>query len=340
LLLILLATATALPARADAKGTSISVMPSDLRANIQRYHRVWKVVRDNYYLPDRLSDWSLWEHRFDSALVDESTTRAAIEEMLASLGDDFCYLNEPAATFEADRRYRHDPGCVSFTKLPENIGYIKIDSFKCKSVVKEVRRALAKLAGEESYVLDLRGNPGGFIKLTYQVFGLFADSDRFITYVSRDKDKPIMAELLLTRRAEFLLRDGVCYKEMRQSDIVKHKPVVVLVDDQTRSAAEMLAGALREDGIATLVGVRTFGKGVLQNTWELDDGSSVKIVTGRYFLPQGECIHGIGIEPDMVVPAVPGGAEDVQLEAALRTLMLHRQVTHAGQASSRRCSKA
>jgi C-terminal processing protease CtpA/Prc len=334
LLLFLLTIVPAPPGRADNIGTPDSVSQSDLRANVQRYHRVWKVIKDHYYLPERLKDWSDWEHRFDPVLVDECITRKAIEEMLDSLGDDFCYLNEPAETYEANRKYRREVGCVSSMKLPENVGYIKIDSFKCGSVVKEVRRALTKLGGEESYVLDLRGNPGGYIKLTYGVFALFADSDRFITYASRDKDKPINSELLLTRRAEFLLRNGVCYKGARESDLVKHKPVVVLVDDQTRSAAEMLAGALREDGIATLVGVKTFGKGVLQNTWELDDGSSVKIVTGQYFLPQGECIHGIGIEPDLVVPAVPGSPEDVQLQAAVRTLMLHRQVTHAGQPTS------
>ena len=322
------------PALAGGSQAQRPSSTADVHANVQRYHRVWKAVKDHYYLPERLTDWGRWEHQFDAVLYDQSATRDAIAEMLDSLEDDFCYLKQPEETVEANVKYELKTGCVSFRKLPGNIGYIKIDSFKCKGVVHEVRRALCKLCNADGYVVDLRDNPGGYVKLAYSVFSMFADSDQFATYITRDKDKPSNTELLLTRQSELLVCDGVPYKAARQLNVVKHKPVVALVNEDTRSAAEMLAGALRENGIATLVGVKTFGKGVLQNTLDLDDGSSVKIVIGRYFLPAGECIHGSGIVPDLVVPSSPAGCVDIQLSEALRTIRLHRQLAHCGRDSA------
>jgi len=94
------------------------------------------------------------------------------------------------------------------------------------------------------------------------------------------------------------------------------------VNADTKSAAEMLAGALRDDRHALLVGARTFGKGVVQRVWDFDNGTSVKITSARFYLPGGSMIHGVGITPDRIVArAVPSTTEtDEQIRAGARVL--------------------
>ena len=78
-------------------------------------------------------------------------------------------------------------------------------------------------------------------------------------------------------------------------------PMVVLVNGYSASASEILAGAIRDIGTGTLVGEKTFGKGVVQSVINFPDGSGMKVTTARYYTPSGECIHGIGIEPDVAI---------------------------------------
>ena len=104
-----------------------------------------------------------------------------------------------------------------------------------------------------------------------------------------------------------------------------HAPLVVLVDGDTASAAEIVAGALQDDRIATLVGTRTFGKGVVQSVYPLPDGSAFKVTTARYTTPKGRDIDRVGIAPDVVVEEPQDAkrgdpATDPQLKAALDTL--------------------
>lgn len=92
----------------------------------------------------------------------------------------------------------------------------------------------------------------------------------------------------------------------------------MLVNDGTKSAAEMVAGALKLNGRGTLVGVTTYGKGVVQQVWDFDNGTSVKITSARFFLPGGAAIHGLGIKPDILVRG--STMRDAQLKAALQRL--------------------
>ena len=92
-------------------------------------------------------------------------------------------------------------------------------------------------------------------------------------------------------------------------------PMVVLVNENTASAAEILAGAIKDDGIATIVGKTTFGKGIVQNDFRLSDGSYLKLTVRHYYTPDGNDIHGKGIEPDVTVDAADDGS-DPQLDKA------------------------
>jgi len=133
--------------------------------------------------------------------------------------------------------------------------------------------------------------------------------------------------------------------EMRatEGDLLRHAPIVVLVDHGSASGAEIVAGALRDHGRATLMGERTFGKGSVQTVIPLPDGQALKLTTSRYFTPSGASIHDRGIDPDVALSAAPAPAEpagprnvagDPAVRAALQYLRdrsLGTQVALAGQ---------
>ena len=154
--------------------------------------------------------------------------------------------------------------------------------------------------GMESLILDLRSNGGGYVDISVEI------ADRLV------KDGVIVS---------VKEKHGLSYKYEDKGDEDYLKiPCVVLVDGNTASASEILTGALKDYGLATVMGTKTFGKGITQIITPLDDGSGVKITNSRYYTPNGENIHGIGIEPDVEVEwdydNYKDEGIDTQLEAA------------------------
>ena len=98
-------------------------------------------------------------------------------------------------------------------------------------------------------------------------------------------------------------------------------PAVVLVNGYSASASEIFTGVMKEYGAATIVGTKTFGKGIVQVILALGDGSALKVTSSRYFLPSGICIHGEGVEPDVVIEADPESEVDEQLNKAIEILL-------------------
>ena len=314
---------------AGANTSSISekrVLPKAKSTYQKLYDKAWTVLKENYLHRAKLADWTAWRHKFDGKLNNRKETIAAIEQMVDSLGDDYTYLlNEKSLKNRAEERRSHQ--VVKSKRLPNNVGYLSIRTFGSNHVGEETQKALKSLRGVDAYMLDLRNNPGGLIDEAFEVFAQFVDQGVFTTYdgyQNGDKDK----------QAYYVYRDFCCLDNngertwiKRRANLTGHKPLVVLVNAETKSAAEMLTGALRDDGRGKVVGVKTFGKGVLQDTYELDDHSSVKVVTARYFLPGGTNIHDTGIEPDVVVSGT-----DSQLERA--TAMLKTAVAEEHRRSS------
>jgi carboxyl-terminal processing protease len=141
-------------------------------------------------------------------------------------------------------------------------------------------------------------------------------------------------------RAEGRTADSRFEMSATAGDLLRHAPLVVLVDRGSASGAEIVAGALRDHGRATLMGERTFGKGSVQTVMPLRDGQALKLTTSRYFTPSGASIHDRGIEPDVSLAAAPGpaaapraAADDPAVQAALQYLRdrsLGTQVALAG----------
>lgn len=210
-------------------------------------------------------------------------------------------LGEPLSI---TRREIHTP--TVFAKMLSNkVAFIAIAIFG-QSTADELGDALGKFekAGAQAYVLDLRDNGGGYLDAAIDV------SSKFIS------TGPIVK---VTERAGN-------YKQYDADNVaISPKPLVVLVNGNTASASEITSGAIQDRGVGTLIGTRTFGKGVVQSIYPLPDGSAIKITTARYYTPRGRDINTVGIQPDIVAEEnpspIPGDpSKDAQLQTALSFL--------------------
>lgn len=164
--------------------------------------------------------------------------------------------------------------------LDGNIGYVMVYDF-LGDAVDGFRTALEtfQAANVTGMIIDLRNNGGGLLDASVEMADMILPEGTVVSI--RDKNG---AEEAFTIDSEYY-------------DV----PMVVLVNGYSASASEILSGAIRDTGEGTLVGTRTFGKGVVQSVIDFPDGSGLKVTTARYFTPSGECIHGVGIEPDVEI---------------------------------------
>lgn len=172
---------------------------------------------------------------------------------------------------------------VDYKSLSDNIGYIQIAYF-ADHTVSEFQTALNDLLGNGSkgLILDLRGNPGGYLDVVADIADEFLDNG-VILYEATDK---------LVILHEWDAKPG---------GLALDTPLVVLVDNSSASGSEVLAGALQDHGRAAIIGTQTFGKGSVDSTYELQDGSALYLTTARWLTPDKHAIEGVGITPDFVV---------------------------------------
>lgn len=169
---------------------------------------------------------------------------------------------------------------VEFSMQEDDMAYIRVEEFDDVTVDQFAEAlTLARDAHAGGIILDLRGNPGGNLDAVVEMCRMILP-EGLIVYT---EDK-------YGKRVEFK-SDGERELEL---------PLVVLVDRNSASAAEIMAGAIKDYGIGTLVGTTTFGKGIVQSLMPFLDGSAIKITVSAYYTPNGNNIHGIGIEPDVV----------------------------------------
>ena len=213
-----------------------------------------------------------------------------------------------------------DVPSVSWRMLPNNMAHVRLIQFTERSD-EEMKKALtdARAKGARSIVLDLRNNPGGLVSALVNIAGQFLPPD---TTVLLEQDRS---------------GDQKPYKTSGEG-VAVDMPLVVLVNNNTASAAEILAGALKDAGRARVIGVPTFGTATVLRTFDLDNGAQVRIGTTQWLTPNGEVVRGKGIKPDEIValpsdvaPLSPAEAarldaqalsqsQDVQLVRAIKLL--------------------
>lgn len=212
---------------------------------------------------------------------------------------------------------------MNTTSDGKKIGYIRLKQFNANAA-REMRAAIRELEqqGAEGYVLDLRSNPGGLLEASIDIARQWLDEGTIVSTKTRDGIQDV-------RRAT--------------GSALTDRPVVVLVNEGSASASEILSGALQDNQRALLVGQKTFGKGLVQSVRGLSDGSGLTVTIAKYLTPKGTDIHKNGIRPDVTVELSDeeiqtltveqlGTGKDSQYRAAETTLIKALRSPERGQA--------
>ncbi|MGF1589247.1 MAG: carboxyl-terminal processing protease CtpA [Pleurocapsa sp.] len=198
------------------------------------------------------------------------------------------------------------------TNTDKKVGYVRLSQFSANAA-KEIAHGVSKLEkeGAEAYILDLRNNPGGLLQSGVEIARMWVDNGTIVYTVNRQ---------------------GALGSFDSNSEILTDDPLVVLVNQGTASASEILAGALRDNERALLVGEKTFGKGLIQSLFELPDGAGLAVTVAKYETPNHTDINKLGIEPDDVVSQKPityaqiATEADQQYQEALKLLTAKESV--------------
>ena len=205
---------------------------------------------------------------------------------------------------------------VAARLLESGFGYLRIANFSSNTPA-DVERAVNELQQQNGValrglVIDVRNNPGGVLESAADVADLFLDGGLIVSATGR------------TAEARFKLEAG-------PGDLLDGAPIAVLVNGATASAAEILAGALKDNHRAAIIGRRTFGKGSVQSVIPLSGGRALKLTTSRYFTPSGISIQDRGIEPDLPIDGVEEPPLGVEAPDSLTMARRDREVRIAVQ---------
>lgn len=168
-------------------------------------------------------------------------------------------------------------------EVKNNIGYIRLRAFNEQSYNQLIKQ-LNKISNKkiEGYILDLRNNPGGLLSQAIKITETFLDGGEIVSTRGRDKN-------------------DIRIFNAKKGDKINNKPLIVLINQGSASASEIVSGALKDHKRAILLGEKSFGKGSVQSIIPLKNLGGLRLTTAKYYLPSGESIHEKGVEPDITV---------------------------------------
>ncbi len=261
--------------------------------------------------------------KIDGVATESLSLDEAAERMRGTIGSHVLLTiareNEPEKEFDL-RRDRIELNPVVAELRPQSngqkIGYLRLSQFNANATM-EVAHAIARLErqGADAYVLDLRNNPGGLLNAGIEIARLWIDQGAIVYTVNRQ---------------------STIGSFEASGHALTQDPLVVLVNQGTASASEILAGALHDNGRATILGEKTFGKGLIQSLFDLSDGSGLAVTVAKYETPNHTDINRQGIQPDRVVALSKpltleqvATSDDNQYQAAIETLVADSLVAGA-----------
>jgi len=258
--------------------------------------------------------------KIDGFSTSELTLDEAAERMRGPIGSTVrltvAHAGEPTSSQPLEIQLRRDRIALNPVQAELRseaggipIGYIRLSQFNARAV-SEMTQAVMRLEqqGAGGYILDLRSNPGGLLQAGIEIAKLWLDQGTIVYTVNRQ---------------------GILGAFNADGQMLTHDPLVILVNQGTASASEILAGALQDNRRAQLVGEKTFGKGYIQSLFNLSDGSGLAVTIAKYETPNHHDIHKVGIVPDQVVPLnittrqQIGTEVDQQYQAAVKLLTAH-----------------
>ncbi len=256
------------------------------------------LVKVNYVIPDGpAAKQGIKRGDFITAVEGErvlgKTLNDAVDGMRGLAGDpiNVTVLSPDNTTREVTVIREKILGRAVRHRVEEGVGYIYIESFNHPRLTADVKNALEELKSElggrlPGLIIDVRSNPGGRVDQVVNVTGYFLDGGEVFSSSGRNKS--------FTKRYH-----------ADQGEVVPDVPIVVLVNSQSASAAEIIAGALQDRNRALVVGRRSFGKGSVQSIMNVKSEGALRLTTERYYTPSGRSIQGLGIMPDILVSARP-----------------------------------
>lgn len=181
---------------------------------------------------------------------------------------------------------------VVVKRYEPNILYIKLNTFENMNAAREFEKALRENRDCDGLIIDVRGNGGGLLQMAIEIGSMFVPNGTIVQTVDREGKRELLES---TGR------------------VIWKKPVVMLINESSASASEILAGALRDHKVATLVGAHSFGKASVQNVRQLQDGSALLLTIAKYQTPNGEDINKRGISAEVIVAIPTVEADDLEL---------------------------
>jgi carboxyl-terminal processing protease len=261
--------------------------------------------------------------KIEGVSTENLTLDEAAAKMRGPIGSFVTLLIERGGTEEKEVKVIRDrialnPVVSELRPTPQgtSIGYLRLTQFNANASM-ELAHAINNLEkkGASGYILDLRNNPGGLLQAGIEIARLWLDSGTVVYTVNRQ---------------------GIQGNFEAFGPALTSDPLVILVNQGTASASEILAGALQDNGRAQLVGETTFGKGLIQSLFELSDGSGLAVTIAKYETPQHRDINKLGIKPDKLIPqdAITreqiGTEADQQYQAAVEVLTKNSVVVGLG----------
>ncbi len=166
---------------------------------------------------------------------------------------------------------------VSYKVVEPNIGYISLSTFISNDAAKEFRTALEKLSSCDGLIIDMRDNPGGLLSNSLEIADMLLENGVIVKTVGRTGPRV----------------------DNSSGEPLTHQPIAVLVDEESASASEILAGALKDNARGVIVGTHTYGKGLVQEINKLPGGAAIHITVSKYLTPSGADINKVGVLPDI-----------------------------------------
>lgn len=245
----------------------------------------------------------------DGASVEGLSLDEVVERVRGTEGSDVILtIYRPAddETFDVTIERAAIESITVVDALYDDVGYLRLTLFNALAT-SQLKCKLETMLAEDprAIILDLRGNPGGFLNEALTVADLFLDQGVVVIQRDRQGSEEVLSS-----------QDG---------DMAEAVPLVVLVDGGSASASEVVSGALQDRGRAVLIGQTTFGKGSVQYVYELSDGSELRVTAAAWFTPADRRIEGIGLEPDVVLEGeqLDVDGNDLFLQAALDFINVH-----------------
>jgi C-terminal processing protease CtpA/Prc len=303
---------------------SITTSASDLGREL--YHAIWQLVNEIFFDTKRLADWGSLEHRFDELIVDEESALRYADEMLATLNDAFTLrlIEKSSLQPESDSSAAvvEVPKPIMALIRPDgdfHFAYLAIRTFDQPDIFNLVAAVAEKMADCDGVILDLRGNNGGRIEQALASCGLFLKDGLLATLENRGENGAIVKRQYALTVGEYFANieqpDGSFKSRMyeRPTAHLAGKPLVILINKGTASAAEVMVVALVQNGTVGKVlmvgGGETPGKGIGQTEHDVFDGRvKVKVTCTHWFAPGGEWLGDCGqterngIAPNIFVP--------------------------------------